>query len=366
MVAASDTSPGLRYVTPCGTHDPIVCMQWGRRRWLIVSTMEKNRALRADPAARVMTPDMVQGKREKKRNVSGWALGLLRKLRVRSVTVAADFPIGVARELEQGGIRVGVARGGLFPRRAIKTARELRSIAEAQRAAVAGVKTAVVLLRAARIGRGGILHHGGKPLTAEHVRRAIHRTLLDHDCFGTDTIVAGGAQGADPHCAGAGPLRAGQPIVLDIFPRSFTTGYWGDITRTVIKGATPSEWRRMLAGVRAAQAKALACLRPGARCGDVHAAAAAELERRGYKFRIIRGRPAGFIHGTGHGVGLEIHEAPYLGHGQAVRLKPGNVVTVEPGLYYPGRGGVRIEDLVVVTRRGWRCLATCPTLIRIP
>lgn len=366
MVAASETSPVLRYVTPVVTHDPIVCLQWGCRRWLVVPLMEKNRARRTDPAARVLTPDMLPLARGKRRNIGGWARGLLRMVRVRRVTVASDFPVGVARELEHGGIRINVARGALFPSRAVKTPRELRAIAGAQRAAAAGIKTAVALLRAARIGRGGVLYHGGRALTSECVRRAIHRTLLDHECRGSETIVAGGVQGADPHCIGSGPLRAGQPIVLDIFPRSNVTGYWGDITRTVVKGTVPAEWRGIMTAVKAAHAKALATLRPRMRCGDIHAAAAAELERRGYKSRTIRGRPAGFIHGTGHGVGLEIHEAPRIGRGQATRLKPGHVITIEPGLYYPGRGGVRFEDLIVVTRRGWRRLAACPASFRIP
>jgi len=366
IVAASEQSPAMRYATPFTAHDPFICCIWRGKRRLVVSTMELRRARREDRNAIVMTPEDLRLPREDRRRLSGWVRGLLRKIRCRSVVVAADFPLGIAREMEQHGVRVHIDPDGLFKERAIKNSREVRAITGSQRAAVAGMRTAVAMIRAARIGRDGILKHGGRPLTSERVRRAIHLTLQMHDCLGVDTIVAGAAQSADPHCAGVGPLKAGTPIVIDIFPRSLVTGYWGDITRTVFKGTIPAPWRRILAAVKAAHACALAQVRAGVHTTTVHRAAADELDRRGYKRQTIHGCPAGFIHGTGHGVGLEIHEAPSVSSGKPVRLRPNHVITIEPGLYYPGRGGVRIEDLVFVTRHGCRCPATYHPLCNVP
>jgi Xaa-Pro aminopeptidase len=190
------------------------------------------------------------------------------------------------------------------------------------------------------------------------VKRLIERVLLDHGCSGKNTIVAGGEQGADPHEQGHGPLLARRPIVIDIFPQHTRSGYWGDLTRTVVRGAAGHELRRMYAAVRAAQAAALAKIRAGARCSAVHKAAAEELAGRGFETGARNGRPAGFIHSTGHGVGLAIHEAPSVSRFGG-RLEAGNVITVEPGLYYPGLGGIRIEDTVEVTKTGWRYVVPC-------
>jgi Xaa-Pro aminopeptidase len=229
---------------------------------------------------------------------------------------------------------------------------------ESQQAAVIAMRAAVDAIARAEIGPRRELRSGGRPLTSERVQRLVAEVLLAHNCAARDIIVAGGRQAADPHEQGAGPLHAGETIVLDIFPQSLRHGYWGDLTRTIVRGAATSEQRRLYAAVRAAQAAALARVRPGARCAAVHAAAVAEFDHRGYATRREDDRAVGFIHGTGHGVGLAIHEAPAVTRSEG-RLRAGHVITVEPGLYYPDIGGVRIEDTVVVTRGGWRYLAPC-------
>jgi Xaa-Pro aminopeptidase len=195
-------------------------------------------------------------------------------------------------------------------------------------------------------------------ITAEAVKKLIHGILLDHDCTGKDTIVACGRQAVDPHEQGHGPLRAGKAIVIDIFPQHIRSGYWGDLTRTVVRGAAGHELRGMYSAVRAAQLAALERIKSGVKGSTVHRAAAAELTRRGFRTENLDGQPAGFIHSTGHGVGLAIHEGPSLS-ASGGRLRAGHVVTVEPGLYYPAVGGVRIEDTVEVTRDGWRYLVPC-------
>jgi Xaa-Pro aminopeptidase len=181
---------------------------------------------------------------------------------------------------------------------------------------------------------------------------------------GDDVIVAGGDQGVDPHERGQGPLFARQPIVLDIFPRSRVSGYWGDITRTVIRGpATPGQLRQYQTVLRA-QTRALAAVKPGVTGAAIHALVCEEFAKAGYKTESVGGLPRGFIHSTGHGVGLEIHEAPSVSPA-GTALEPGHVITIEPGLYYPGVGGVRIEDTVVVTETGSSLLARCPKVFEL-
>ena len=203
-----------------------------------------------------------------------------------------------------------------------------------------------------------MLMHNGAPLTGEQVRRAINVAAMAYDCVGGEPIVSCGEQSADPHGIGGGPLQAGEPIIIDIFPQHAFTGYCGDLTRTVCKGPPKPGLRAMHAAVAAAQRLALATVRAGVYGSTVHHVVQAEFERRGYKNEVVNGRPAGFIHSTGHGVGLEIHEAPSLGL-RPDRLQAGAIVTVEPGLYYPGMGGVRIEDTVLVTRQGAELLVPC-------
>ena len=258
-----------------------------------------------------------------------------------------------------------VAENALFPQRAVKTEQELRHLRRVQQATADAMRAAVALIRSARVDPAGVLRVGRAVLTAEQVRRHINAVLLQRDCLGGEPIVACGAQAADPHGIGHGPLRAGETIVIDIFPQDVASGYWGDLTRTVVKGRPDRRIVRMYRAVFAAQRAALCALRPGATGDRVHAAAVRELERRGFATDASADPPAGFIHSTGHGVGLEIHEGPSLSRGQG-RLRAGHVVTVEPGLYYPGFGGVRIEDTVVLTAAGWTCLATCPKTLAVP
>jgi Xaa-Pro aminopeptidase len=215
------------------------------------------------------------------------------------------------------------------------------------------------MLAEARADAHGVLRLGRTVLTAEAVRKAINRVLLDDNCAGGEPIVACGPLSANPHWIGHGPLKAGEPIVFDIFPQNLETGYWGDLTRTLVKGRPSPRLAAMHRAVQKAQTRALGALRAGVRASTIHQGVVDAFERMGFKQGDRDGVPEGFIHGTGHGVGLEIHEAPSLGR-QATVLRSGHVVTVEPGLYYADTGGVRIEDTVIVTRGGFEYLWPCP------
>jgi Xaa-Pro aminopeptidase len=208
------------------------------------------------------------------------------------------------------------------------------------------------------------LYENGSLLTAERLRLQIQKFLLERECLAAEVIVAPGDQGSDPHQRGKGPLLAGRTIVLDIFAQSMPHRYWGDMTRTVVRGRATDAVRRLYRDVEDAQALAFSLIRAGADGTGIHEAVVRHFQERGHENGERRGRKTGFIHGTGHGLGLEIHEAPRLGK-VGTRLCAGNVVTVEPGLYYPGVGAVRLEDAVVVTRTGCRNLNRFPKILEL-
>lgn len=360
LVGSSESCPDIRHATGLVVPDPMVVLLRGRRLDAVVSRLEFGRASRVVRNGRVWSPETLSLEGPALRSLGEWALALLRRHGLASARVRTDFPLQASRVLEAAGIVLTTeAAGALYPARAVKSAGEIEWIRTAQRAAVAGVRAAGRLICGSDIGRGGVLRSNGRVLTSELVRAAIRRTVLEHGCIDTGTIVAGGAQGADPHEAGSGPLRAGEFIVVDLFPRHLENGYWGDLTRTFLRGAPSERQRAMYAAVVRAQRAALAAVRAGVNGSAVHSVAEKTLADAGFETTVRDGLPVGFIHGTGHGVGLEIHEAPSLSKQDAV-LRAGMVVTVEPGLYYPELGGVRIEDTVVVTENGYDLLVRCP------
>jgi Xaa-Pro aminopeptidase len=180
-----------------------------------------------------------------------------------------------------------------------------------------------------------------------------------------NTIVAGGRQACDPHERGCGPLRAHEPVIIDIFPRAQKTGYFGDITRTVVRGRASEAMRKLYDTVLRGQKIAFQKFRANTPTGDAHRAVQEFFEQQGYKTGRHNGRMEGFFHGTGHGLGLEIHESPRVGATSTGTLKAGQVVTVEPGLYYPETGGVRLEDVALVTTNGARNLTRFEKVLEI-
>lgn len=361
IVAGVGNAADLRYRSGFMPVDPIVFLDAGAECLLVVPMLEAGRAMNEATGCDVRTPQQLGIPRSKRRRFGEWALAALRDRGIRRVRVPADFPAAVLRRIERAGIRVSVVEGDLYPQRAKKTRDEIACIAESQRAAVAAMHRAVATIRSARINRAGFLVKGGRKLTSEDVRREVDIELLSRNCQARDTIIAGGRKAADPHDRGHGPLRAHETIVLDIFPQHRGHGYWGDITRTVCRGTPTPFAQKAFDAVASAQRHALREIRAGIRADRIHEGVQSVLSGAGFKTETRNGVPVGFFHGTGHGVGLEIHEAPSLST-VPVKLVAGNVVTVEPGLYDPEWGGIRIEDTVAVTREGCDILAPC----RIP
>lgn len=362
LVLAGDslTHPDLLYATGFMAPDPMVYMQSGRRKIVVVSSLEWGRA-KKDTAGRgitVLSPQHLVLESTQRGDLSAWIAAALPMFGARRIQVPAAFPFGLACRLKELRIGVDLLKSEAFPQRRVKRADEIVCLRQVQRATVIAMRAACSMIAESAVDREGRLRHGSTVLTSEAVQRRIAEVLLRHDCSGGETIVAGGPQGADPHERGHGPLKAHEPIVIDIFPRHQHHGYWGDITRTVVKGEPSSMLRKMYTAVKAAQAAALRSIRAGVSGKRVHQAAVTVFDRSGYQTGRCETGFTGFIHNTGHGVGLAIHESPSVG-GTDCRLRDGDVITVEPGLYYPEFGGVRIEDTIVVTHDGWRYLAPC-------
>ena len=362
----SERNTDLFYITGFRAPDPFVFIQTDQGNAILTNDLEVDRAKDQAKVDQVLSTSHYarQLGQEGGRADADQVLGaFLKDQGARRLLLPADFPLGKAESLRAAGFEFEIAPQPLFPQRQVKSPEEVEAIVQAQRAAEAGMAAAVELLKAAEV-RDGTLYSGGQVLTSEAVRRQIHRQLIDADCSADHTIVAGGDQGCDPHQEGSGPLRAGQPIVIDIFPRSNTSGYYGDLTRTLVKGQAPEAVRQLYQTVLEGQQLALQAVRAGADGRQIHQQVIELFERAGYPTGEKDGYLQGFFHGTGHGLGLEIHDAPSIGT-RGTPLETGQVVTVEPGLYYRGLGGVRIEDLVVVEDAGCRNLTECAKFLEI-
>jgi Xaa-Pro aminopeptidase len=354
--------------------DPFIAIEHGEERVIVASPLEHGRAQKESRATSVR--DLMEfGLRElTAQGLDGdqvTATIIQRVLTERGATtvqVPRFFPVGVADELRARGVRLEIA-DDLDVRRRIKRPEEVALIEKAQRATEEAWAAGVDALRRSSVGRDGVLMLDGAVFTAERLRAIVEEELLARDCQTPErTITAPGKQAADPHEIGHGPLHASEAIVMDIYPQHGSR-YWADMTRTVSKGTPPDEIVRMYEIVKRAQDEAITMLRPGVtgraiheRVEDIIFEAGYDTLRPGQRHRpddpVIRG----FFHGTGHGVGLEIHELPSIGRGKwgQVALEPGDVVTIEPGIYDPDIGGVRLEDMLVVTEDGARDLTRAP------
>jgi len=371
LLDASQEDANQLYLSGFTGPDPFLTLYADGEVHLLVSGLEYGRAqteATADTVERHADYDYEYGGREERTDMYA---AFLRDKGVESVSMPPRGPVGTADALRERGIAVAVdADDRLQAVRAVKTDEEIDAIRDAQKANEAAMRAAEELIAGADVAgedvpadgdvERGVLLHEGEPLTSERVTEEIEVTLLRHGCALDETIVAGGAQAADPHDRGSGPLRANEAIIVDIFPRSKATKYNADMTRTFCVGEPSETLREWYDLTERALEAALDAVEPGATGEEVHAAACEVYEEAGEPtFRTDPETETGFIHSTGHGIGLDVHESPRLASG-GEELEPGHVITVEPGLYDPAVGGVRIEDLVVVTEDGYENLTDYP------
>jgi Xaa-Pro aminopeptidase len=366
IVAASENDADMLYATRFWAPDPFIFLETKGKRTLVLSDLEIDRGRKQAEADEFVSFSKlereVQGKAKKAPPYEKVLAHFLRKRGVKSTIVPANFPLGYAQELVANKIRLRATNGLFWPEREAKSDKEIEMIGRALRITENGLARAVEILKSSKPGAGKRLRWSGKTLTSEILRAEIDSAILRAGGNPTGTIVAGGDQGCDPHERGFGPLYANALIILDVFPRDAKTGYFGDMTRTVVRGQASNAQRKLWETVKAGQALALKRIKAGADGLQIHKAIENFFRERGYPTEIRKGRRVGFFHGTGHGLGLEIHEYPRL---QKVTLKDRQVLTVEPGLYYPGLGGVRQEDVVVVTKSGCRVLSRFPKQLEI-
>jgi Xaa-Pro aminopeptidase len=358
IVAASDHDPDMLYATRFFVPDPFIFLEQDDKRTIVLSDLEIDRARKQAKADEIVSFSRiereVQGTQKKTPPFEAVLSHFLRKRGVRFAIVPASFPVGYAEKLATQKIRVRATNGLFWPERETKSKEELRLMRRALAITEKGLARAMEVLKASKPGPGKKLSWAGRTLTSEILRAEIDSAILRAGGLPANTIVAGGDQACDPHERGFGPLKADSLIILDIFPRDAASGYFGDMTRTVVRGRASEEQRRLWETVREGQALALKRMKPGVDGLKLHNAVKQFFTDRGYPTEVRNGRQVGFFHGTGHGLGLEIHEFPRF---QKTIFKPGQVLTVEPGLYYPGVGGARVEDVVALTADGIRMLS---------
>ena len=366
IVAASETDPDMLYATKFWAPDPFIFLQHNGKRTLVLSDLEIDRGRKqADADEFVMFSELerqVQGNAKAAPPYEKVLAHFLTKRGVKSAVVPANFPLGYAEELAANRIRVRATNGLFWPEREAKSDTEVELMGRASRITETGLRRAIQVLKASKPAAGKRLRWNGKTLTSEMLRAEIDSAILRAGGMPSGTIVAGGDQACDPHERGHGPLYANSLIILDVFPRDGKTGYFGDLTRTVVRGRASDAQRKLWETVKAGQSLALRRIKAGVDGMVIHKAVQEFFSSRGFPTEIRNGRRVGFFHGTGHGLGLEIHEHPRL---QKVVLKNRQVLTVEPGLYYPGLGGVRLEDVVLVTKTGCRILSRIPKHLEI-
>jgi Xaa-Pro aminopeptidase len=364
IVAPSDIDADMLYATKFWAGDPFIFLEQNGKRTIVLSDLEMGRGRRTAKVDEFVSFNQlereVQGNAKQPPPFEKVLVRFLQKRGVKNAVVPPSFPLGYARALAND-VDLATPDGLYWPEREAKTDDELKLIGRALRITEAGLKRAMEVLKASKP-KGKKLIWSGKPLTSEILRAEIDSAMLRVGGTPTNTIVAGGDQACDPHERGHGPLFANSLIILDIFPRDAKTGYWGDMTRTVVRGKASEAQRKLWQTVLDGQELALREIKDGVGGMKIHKAIQALFKKRGYPTEVRKGVNVGFFHGTGHGLGLEIHEYPRL---QKVILKDRQVVTVEPGLYYPGLGGVRHEDVVVVTKTGSKILSRFPKPLEI-
>ncbi len=350
----------MMYFTGVPIPDPFYAFTLGGKKCALIGALEYGRLSKCGHLDIVfdsseLSKRMFPGRRADDTDILA---GLLKGRGVAAVAVPPDFPSLHLEKLRRRGFDVAVSDSPLLAERAVKSARELAEIKKANGVAAAGfARIEEILRRSKAVGKKLVWR--GAPLTSEILRFEVECAALSLGADAADTIVACGDQACDPHEVGRGAVVAGSLIVADIFPRLRSSGYFGDMTRTFLKGEPSRAQERLVGTVLAAQKLALSKIRDGADGASIHSAVESFFEANGYFTENGSGGWSGFFQSTGHGVGLEIHESVSISPRKCI-LRAGNVVTVEPGLYYRGVGGCRIEDTVAVQKNRARKLSSYP------
>jgi len=369
LIHADTTDPSMRHEVPLPVPDPFLYVEHGGRRYAVVTAFELQRIRAAAPDVEPMPPerfgldDLLRGGTRPDEAILEVYTRALREIGVAEAAVPRDFPLELADRLRAQGVALTVDRKLFEGRRRSKTATELAGLRRAQRACEAALDVARGMLRGAAASNGGALLLEGEPLTCERIKAEMERVFIAHGTVADEFIVAHGAQGAVGHDMGSGPISAGEAIVIDLWPRDRETAVHTDMTRTYVVGDIPDELVEYHRLCKEALDRTTAAAKPGVNGRELMQIACDLFAEHGYPTQLTK-EPgqvldSGFFHGLGHGVGLEVHEQPRLSV-VGDDLVPGDVITLEPGLYRAGYGGVRLEDILVVTDDGVETVTRYP------
>jgi Xaa-Pro aminopeptidase len=368
--ADSVTDADMFVATGVAAGDPFTYLEENGRRIIVTNVLEVDMVRRDSTATDVWLTDEFNLRELVREGMPGDQATMegvrraVERAGLSEVRVPPRFPLAVADYLREKGVTVTPDRDAFELRRRAKTPRQLEGMRAAQRATEAAFAASRELLGGSSPGPDGVLQNGGEPVTCERIRALIVETLREHGCEGEPPLVGAGPNGAMAHDLGYGPVHASEPIIIDIFPRHSESRYCADMTRTFCFGEPPELLVKMHDVILEALLRSTEAIRPGVSGRAVWEVSCDVIEAGG--FRTVRGVGPGetltedFFHGLGHGVGVEVHEAPNLGLSGAAELRPGDVVTVEPGVYRRDFGGVRLEDLVHVTEDGHEVLTDFP------
>jgi Xaa-Pro aminopeptidase len=365
IIDSSTTNSDLLYKVGVVIPDPFIYFQINDTEGVIVKCLEYSRVKKfAKKNIKVFSPEEIIGSSEPAQN-KDVLKSLIEKYNVNYFDVAENFPVAYADYIRGLGVTLKVVEGCFFPEREIKDELEISYIREAAKVVENCMRRAENIIRESSVNNEDFLVWNDEILTSEILHKEINLEVVKHAAVAQDTIAASGKDSSQPHNVGSGPVKAGVPIVVDIFPRMNKTGYWGDMTRTFVKGEASEVVKKAYEAVKIAKNETEKIIKSGGDPAAVHNLAVDILDKHGFKTGNKDGEFYGFFHSLGHGVGLDIHEPPLVG---ARALKPfllNSVVTVEPGVYYEEWGGVRLEDMVIIKEDGIEVMTEYPEILEI-
>lgn len=368
IIADSERDSNMYYATGFTAPDPFVFIQNGDEKIMITSDLELDRAKSESNADKVLSLSQYERILKKRGNSFACLIEIvttaLREMNIKSLQVPANFSVEYADFLRKNGFRLEVKKEPFFDSREIKDEQELRHIVTTLRNTENALEKAIDCIRKSKVKDGFLFSTRNSQITSESIRQMINVELMKRGCAAKHTIVSCGEQSCVPHNTGSGPLRANESIIFDVFPKDEQTGYYADISRTVVKGKASRALKKMYKAVASAQELVFKSAGNGSRGDVIHRKVMKHLSSLGFKTGKVNGKMQGFFHGTGHGVGLDVHEPPRISKAKCT-LKTGNIVTVEPGLYYPGVGGVRLEDMILITNDGCTNLTKSPKVLEV-
>lgn len=354
MITSTEADANLYYATRFIAPDDIIFIQVRGKKHLLMNDLEVDRARAQAKVDHVHSLSKLAADYKKKHDKRPGYMDIvedfLKKENVSGLKVPGNFQVQYADALRKRGFQIEIAPDPLWPERVIKTKAEVAAVKKAIRHTQDAIRAAIAVLKKSVPRKGKLFYHGNV-LRSEDIKKVINVKLMEEGCIAQHSIVSCGIDCVDPHNQGSGPLYANESIIMDIFPRDESSRYHADITRTVVRGKAKPKLKKMFEAVIDGQKIAFKGVRAGADACDLHTAIEKLFQQRGFTTGVLNGRMQGFFHGTGHGLGLDVHEAPRFGRVKEI-FKAGQIVTVEPGLYYEDAGGIRIEDDVLVTKTG--------------